>query len=602
MRRAKSGAAFRFTFPRRLIVVFLLFVFFPYAVGMGVAVYMGRAAIPGEESAYITRVSALAEQLDTELSRIESQIHYQMGRTPVQYMSLVSPSFAFRDIYAFAVETLDTAYALCNSSGLLESATIYFPLFGRKIMSDGSLTAFNESDLAFVEQYHAREDLDYLAVTKGKLCMVSDSMRVAGQVKKANSADAAVLLLEFSDRILGKWCNILPGESRICLLGEDWDGDAYFLSVGDQAFADAALRADLEQGTVAGGGGTSLTTQRIDGQDTLRILSRVGERQLWVGCYMDPKVVRRSADMFNVWQIALTAFLLLEVGVFFYLMRKMIVAPINRFAGEVERLAKEGVLRISDTPQQNDMDFLYEVFQDVSGKLQSALEQSYKNKVLIYQAEIKYLQAQVNPHFLYNCFYHLYRMAKMEDNEGVAEMSSRFSSYYRYITRSDQNEVPLEMEYKNIVDYTDIQSIRFGNRIEVNLQPLPEDYKHLIVPRFVLQPLFENAYYHGVEKMTAGKIQLQFCWDGEKRIILVENNGECSDEELAALTAYLSTPPAGGKITALKNVKSRMALLGGDLTISRGSLGGFCAALTLPSTAGTEETEGKNNADASDRG
>ncbi len=148
--------------------------------------------------------------------------------------------------------------------------------------------------------------------------------------------------------------------------------------------------------------------------------------------------------------------------------------------------------------------FLYQAFLGVSGKLKAALEQAYNNKLLVYQSEIKFLQAQVNPHFLYNSFYHLYRMAKMEDNEGVAEMSRRLSSYYRYITRSDQNEVPLTMEYQNISDYTEIQTIRFGDRIKVELEPIPPGYEALMVPRFVLQPLFENAYNHGVEKSRRG--------------------------------------------------------------------------------------------------
>ena len=303
---------------------------------------------------------------------------------------------------------------------------------------------------------------------------------------------------------------------------------------------------------------------------------------------MDSAVIKSAANSFMMWQAVFTAFLLLEIGVFFYLMRRMVARPINRFASEVMRLEKEGILQLAEKPD-GDMDFLYEAFLEMSSKLKQVLEQSYKNKVLIYQSEIKYLQAQVNPHFLYNSFYHLYRMAKMEDNDGVAEMSSRLSSYYRYITRSDQNEVPLEMEYQNIVDYTEIQTIRFGTRINVELEPLPDKFKYLIVPRFVLQPLFENAYYHGVEKMTAGHIRLKFIQNQANLIILVENNGACSDEELSGLKQYLERNEEGEKITALKNVKGRMKLLGGELNISRGSLGGFCAELILPYTEKKEE-------------
>lgn len=603
MKKQKGGAPFKFSLPRRLLVVFLAFVMLPYAVGMVFAMRMAQSAIPGAEQTYKTRVASLAEQLDTELSRIESQVYYNIRRTPLQYMSLVTDDFSFPEIYDSVVDTRDIVYALRNSSGLLEKSTVYFPLIGRKISSDGSFVPFTEKDKQFLEMYQQREDMGFLATIDGGLCMLSDSRRVAGSARKANSPDAAVLRLDFSDRALEQWCDIFPQESQICLIGAPWNGEPYFLSAGETRYSPAVLKKDMVDLIGRQPDGADTSVLRMDGEETLRIVCRVGQRPLWVGSYMDAAILKSATSTFTIWQIVLTAFLLLQVGVFFYLMRRMVAQPINRFAGEVQRLEKEGMLQLAETPA-NDMDFLYEAFLGVSGKLKAALEQSYKNKVLIYQAEIKYLQAQVNPHFLYNSFYHLYRMAKMEDNEGVAEMSRRLSSYYRYITRSDQNEVPLEMEYQNIVDYTDIQTIRFGDRIQVELEPLPDAYKNLTVPRFVLQPLFENAYYHGVEKQQSGRIRLQFRPEPGTLVILVENNGACTDEELAAITQYLTRSETGEKITALKNVKGRMRLLGGDLSISRGSLGGFCAALTLPCKKMNPAKEEKEEKDenAADRG
>ena len=192
------------------------------------------------------------------------------------------------------------------------------------------------------------------------------------------------------------------------------------------------------------------------------------------------------------------------------------------------------------------------------------------------------MQAPINPHFLYNSFYHLYRMAKMEDTDGIAEMSLKLSSYYRYITRSAQPVVTLAMEYQNIVDYTEIQTIRFGDRITVQLQPLPEPYRELAVPRFILQPLFENAYNHGVEKMENGLIQLRFKMEPEFLNIYVENNGSCPDAELEKLTQYLNSTDRKAECTALKNVKLRMQMQGGDLQVSHGTLGGFGVSLRLP--------------------
>ena len=589
MKRQRENGKFKFDLPRRLLVFFLALIIVPYTIGMIFAQQMAQKAIPGAEETYSTRLETLSDQLDTELSRIESQMYYNAQRMPVQFMSLVTSSFSFADIYSNVVSTRDIIYALHNSSGLLERTTVYFPQIERKISSEGSFVHFSQSDETFLESYSQSGGLNILMSINGELCMVCDSLRMVGMVRKEYSGEAAVFRLELSDKALAKWCNVFSDEGQVCLISTQKGSQTYFLNVGNGPYESDVLRDNMSHAIEdQSSEDSSVDIISLSNTQTLRIISQVGQRQLWIACYMDSAVIKSAANSFMMWQAVFTAFLLLEIGVFFYLMRRMVARPINRFASEVMRLEKEGILQLAEKPD-GDMDFLYEAFLEMSSKLKQVLEQSYKNKVLIYQSEIKYLQAQVNPHFLYNSFYHLYRMAKMEDNDGVAEMSSRLSSYYRYITRSDQNEVPLEMEYQNIVDYTEIQTIRFGTRINVELEPLPDKFKYLIVPRFVLQPLFENAYYHGVEKMTAGHIRLKFIQKQANLIILVENNGACSDEELSGLKQYLERNEEGEKITALKNVKGRMKLLGGELNISRGSLGGFCAELILPYTEKKEE-------------
>ncbi|MFR8461365.1 MAG: hypothetical protein ACLVEX_09280 [Ruthenibacterium lactatiformans] len=100
-----------------------------------------------------------------------------------------------------------------------------------------------------------------------------------------------------------------------------------------------------------------------------------GRGLLWVAGYIRAGALQSASRPFSVWQLVLTAFLLLEVGVFFYIVRKLISQPINRFAGEVQNLEKEGVLQLAEKPN-NDMDFLYQAFLGVSGKLKAALEQA----------------------------------------------------------------------------------------------------------------------------------------------------------------------------------------------------------------------------------
>ena len=583
--KRKSGTPFAFSLPRRLLGLFLVFVVSIYIVGIWVTVKLERDAFLEVRQMYQSRVSSLAEQLDDELGRIQLQINYAATRPDVRQMELTAPTAAFTRIYTTVLRVGELMYALQNASGLIEDASIFLPRLGKVISSDGSYRDFSEEDENFIQEYREEGGRELLLTVNGQLYLASDSMHIS------STEQASVIRVRFSERVISEWCRRFSENGLICLLGAARTESLYFFSAGNAFLPEAEFRADREKGVgqwEAGEKRADEDTVGIAGTEYLRMAIPVGKRDLWVCGYVDRKVLRNASRPFSLWQLVLTAFLLLEVSLFFYIIRKMISQPINRFMGEVQSLEEEGVIRLSQPPG-NNMDFLYSAFLGVSDKLKASMEQVYNNKLLAYQSEIKFLQAQVNPHFLYNSFYHLYRMAKMEDNEGVAEMSRRLSSYYRYITRSGENVVPLSMEYENVKDYTEIQTIRFGDRIKVELEPLPREYAGMEVPRFVLQPLFENAYNHGVEKITGGIIRLRFETRPEELVIYVENNGACADRDMEALSAYLEDRGENRAVTALKNVKSRMRLLGGDLTVSHGSLGGFCTTLILPRRENQED-------------
>lgn len=574
--KRKNGAPLSFSLPRRLLALFLIFVLTMYAVGMGVSVWLANDAAEQVRQVYAARVDSLAEQLDAEFERIQLQINYTMTRSDIQHLELVTDGVPFSEIYELVSKVAELMYALQNSSGLIEDASVFLPRLNRVISADGTYRTGTEQDYAFAEKYNENPGRRQLMTSGGELYLVSDSARLLG------SSTSSIIRVQLSRRAMSEWCSLFSEDSRICLFSAQSGDEMFQLSTGDLPDPDGEFCADMQAAVESEGAGKSSGAAYVGGRECLRFVESVGTRDLWVGGYVSSATLRSASLPFWLWQVILTALLLVEVCLFLYIIRKMISQPINRFVTKVQSLEAEGVFQLSDQPADN-MDFLYQAFVGVSAKLKASLEQAYKSQLLAYQSEIKFLQAQVNPHFLYNSFYHLYRMARMEDNEGVAEMSRRLSSYYRYITRSDQNVVPLSMEYENIQDYTEIQTIRFGDRIQVDLEPLPEQFASLEVPRFVLQPLFENAYNHGVEKIASGRIRLRFEQKPGALVILVENNGACSDEELAALTQYLEHTEPGQKITALKNVKERMKLLGGDLAVSRGTLGGFCASLTLVS-------------------
>jgi two-component system sensor histidine kinase YesM len=96
--------------------------------------------------------------------------------------------------------------------------------------------------------------------------------------------------------------------------------------------------------------------------------------------------------------------------------------------------------------QSDEFDYLYARFDQMLDNLNSMVEQAYTHKIMMQRAQLKHLQSQINPHFLYNSFFLLYNIAQAEGSESVVELSERLGKYFKYITRDASDVVPLKEE------------------------------------------------------------------------------------------------------------------------------------------------------------
>ncbi|HEY5587137.1 MAG TPA: histidine kinase [Ruminiclostridium sp.] len=213
-------------------------------------------------------------------------------------------------------------------------------------------------------------------------------------------------------------------------------------------------------------------------------------------------------------------------------------------------------------------------------KLSTLIQQVYEEKLNAKSAELKQLQYQINPHFLYNCFFLTYRMAMMHDEDGVIKLTKHLGNYYQFVTRSSSDDVPLIKELNHVKEYIEIQSVRFNNRIFVKIEELPKVFDNLLVPRLILQPVIENAYSHGLKnKVKNGIINISFSQKKNVFSISVEDNGnELTSEILMALEDKLLFIDNSDEITGLLNVQRRLKIKYGELggiSVSRGELGGL---------------------------
>ncbi|WP_195575383.1 cache domain-containing sensor histidine kinase [Paenibacillus sp. 1001270B_150601_E10] len=141
------------------------------------------------------------------------------------------------------------------------------------------------------------------------------------------------------------------------------------------------------------------------------------------------------------------------------------------------------------------------------------------------QAELSYLRSQINPHFLYNTLEMIKGMAVVKGAQEIRASTAALASIFRYSIKGD-GMVPLRVELSIIEAYLHIQKLRFGNRFRVKME-VDERVKDCFIPKMILQPIVENAVYHGLElKEEQGLLRIQALLRDEATLLLtVEDDG-----------------------------------------------------------------------------
>ena len=156
-------------------------------------------------------------------------------------------------------------------------------------------------------------------------------------------------------------------------------------------------------------------------------------------------------------------------------------------------------------------------------------------QILNKQTELTALQSQINPHFLYNTLETIRGQALIDDNEEIAKMVEALSAFFRYSISRKGNLVTLRDELANIENYMLIQRYRFNNRfsMEVLIDEEDEEAFDFLIPRLIIQPVVENAIFHGLEeKLEGGKVTIDIIVTDKNLILMISDNGKGMDVDL----------------------------------------------------------------------
>ncbi len=200
-------------------------------------------------------------------------------------------------------------------------------------------------------------------------------------------------------------------------------------------------------------------------------------------------------------------------------------------------------------------------YNEMARRINDNIIKEYVYKLNQKQTELKMLQFQINPHFLYNALNTISSIAQLQEVDYIPEIASSLSEMFRY-NISDKTSVTLREELDQTENYMSIQKIRFPERFVMEVD-VEEELKSCIVLKFILQPIVENAYKYGfIKKRKQDILKIRAYRKGsEDVVIVVEDNGAgMSADKVSSLNKSFQNADGFGKTTGigLSNVNARL--------------------------------------------
>jgi len=211
-----------------------------------------------------------------------------------------------------------------------------------------------------------------------------------------------------------------------------------------------------------------------------------------------------------------------------------ITRPIGRLTHVAREISKgnfEGPPVIANT--QDEMRFLATTFNDMRSNIRGLIKEIEKKSELdqlLKEMELKNLQSQINPHFLFNVLNTMSKTAYLEGAERTSDLITSVATMLRHNLRTLDQPTTLQQEVDSIQEYFFLQKARFGERVRFKIET-DDAVMDTLVPNLILQPIIENAFNHGIESSEDGaSIRLEIR-DGDTHVhILVSDNGVGMDE------------------------------------------------------------------------
>ena len=244
---------------------------------------------------------------------------------------------------------------------------------------------------------------------------------------------------------------------------------------------------------------------------------------------------------------------------------RRVTSPLRELT-QVMKVVETGDFDVAMPPHpDDDIGVLYDSFNIMVSKIKTLMNDLFEEHEKLRISEMRTLEAQINPHFLYNTLDSIIWLARNNQSEEVTRLVYSLTKLLRIGLNKGRTMVTIREESEHISNYMTIQGIRFGDDFVFSMD-IPEELKHYKTVKLILQPIIENAIYHGVMKgEEQGNIRLIAREDGNEIVFCIQDNGPgMSPEECRELKEYLDITKESERGFGLRNVNMRIKLYFGQ--------------------------------------
>ncbi len=292
------------------------------------------------------------------------------------------------------------------------------------------------------------------------------------------------------------------------------------------------------------------------------------------------------ANMITYSVIAFVCFAMICIAISYFIPQS-ITKPIRRLSEITDQVAKGNLDVRSDVRSGAEVSVLNDSLNAMIDKINDLVEQVKTEQVRLRKAEFELLQAQINPHFLYNTLDAIVWLAEAGEQKKVVSMVESLSGFFRSSLNHGKDIVTIKEETCHVRSYLEIQQVRYQDILQYQID-IPDEFDKYLIPKITIQPLVENALYHGIKnKRGVGKISITGKIEGEDFVIIIQDNGiGMTQERLNKVCDRIHNKvPSENEIYGLYNVNERIRLNFGEqygISITSEYMEGTVVKISLP--------------------